>query len=76
MGGDDFVQSMVGAVEAAVGGEVQPSRVQQRPSAKGKYTSRTALAWAQPAGVSPELQHVHVHGVLHDAHICLLLIQG
>jgi putative lipoic acid-binding regulatory protein len=41
MGGEDFVQSMVGAVESAVGSTVQPSRVQQRPSAKGKYISVT-----------------------------------
>lgn len=34
-GGDDFVASMVGAVESAVGA-VKPSRVQQRPSAKGE----------------------------------------
>ena len=41
MGGQDFVDSMVGAVEAAVGSQVQRGRVQQRPSAKGKYVSVT-----------------------------------
>jgi putative lipoic acid-binding regulatory protein len=33
-GGDDFVASMISAVENAVG-TVKPSRVQHRPSAKG-----------------------------------------
>jgi putative lipoic acid-binding regulatory protein len=41
VGGSDFVQSMVGAVETAVGSPIHEESVQHRLSARGSYISVT-----------------------------------